>query len=303
MNKREKEKLIGQVRERVQFECPMSEYTTWRVGGMVEALYTAQDIDELRQVIRYLNQEQVPYLVVGRGSNLLVRDGGLEGVAIFLSGALAVVELEQENDLRLVAGAGLPVVDLLNYCRGSGLGGLEFLGGIPGTIGGTVAMNAGAFGCEIGDRVQYIQVITASGEVIRRHKTHLSFSYRKLEIEEGSVIVMVGLNVDQESPEVVSMRVANYLKRRKKSQPLEYPSAGSVFRNPPNGYAGKLIEEAGLKGKRIGGAMISDKHANFIINTGGAQAKDILALMCLAQEEVKTRTGIELQPEIQVVGR
>ncbi|HUU81536.1 MAG TPA: UDP-N-acetylmuramate dehydrogenase [Acidobacteriota bacterium] len=303
MNKRQKEELVGQVKERVQFECPMAEYTTWRVGGMVEALYTAQDVDELRQVIRYLNQEQVPYLVVGRGSNLLVRDGGLEGVAIFLSGALAVVELEQENDLRLVAGAGLPVVDLLNYCRGSGLGGLEFLGGIPGTIGGTIAMNAGAFGCEIGDRVLYIQVITSSGEVIRRDKTQLTFSYRKLKIEEGSVIVMVGLNVDQESPEVVSMRVANYLKRRKKSQPLEYPSAGSVFRNPPNGYAGQLIEEAGLKGKRIGGAMISDKHANFIINTGGAQAKDILALMCLAQEEVKRRTGIELQPEIQVVGR
>jgi UDP-N-acetylmuramate dehydrogenase len=303
MNKRQKEELVGQVKDRVQFECPMADYTTWRVGGMVEALYTAQDVDELRQVIRYLNQEQVPYLVVGRGSNLLVRDGGFGGVAILLSGALAVVELEQDNDLRLLAGAGLPVVDLLNYCRGSGLGGLEFLGGIPGTIGGTVAMNAGAFGCEIGDRVLYIQVITSSGEVIRRDKTQLSFSYRKLKMEEGSVIVMVGLNVDQESPEVVSMRVANYLKRRKKSQPLEYPSAGSVFRNPPKGYAGKLIEEAGLKGKRIGGAMISDKHANFIINTGGAQAKDILALMCLAQEEVKRRTGIELQPEIQVVGR
>jgi UDP-N-acetylmuramate dehydrogenase len=303
MNKRQKEELVGQVKDRVQFECPMADYTTWRVGGMVEALYTAQDVDELRQVIRYLNQEQVPYLVVGRGSNLLVRDGGFGGVAILLSGALAVVELEQDNDLRLLAGAGLPVVDLLNYCRGSGLGGLEFLGGIPGTIGGTVAMNAGAFGCEIGDRVLYIQVISSSGEVIRRDKTQLTFSYRKLKIEEGSVIVMVGLNVDQESPEVVSMRVANYLKRRKKSQPLEYPSAGSVFRNPPKGYAGKLIEEAGLKGKRIGGAMISDKHANFIINTGGAQAKDILALMCLAQEEVKRRTGIELQPEIQVVGR
>ena len=309
MDKKQKEELIRLVGERVRFDCLMAQYTTFGVGGHVEALYEASDLEGLRQVVVYLNKEHIPYLVVGRGSNLLVKDGGLEGVVILLRESLAFRPAKptqtdtQENDLTILTGAGLPIVDLLIYCRDSGLGGLEFLAGIPGTVGGAVVMNAGAFGREIESKIKEIYVITSQGDLIIRDRSQLNFSYRGLEIEEGSVIIRVCFQLEQETEEVVAERIAGYLKKRKENQPLEFSSAGSVFRNPPNDYAGKLIENAGLKGKRIGGAMISKKHANFIINTGDAKAEDIISLLYLAQNKVLEETGIELQPEIQVVGR
>ena len=309
MDKKQKEELIRLVGGQVQFDCLMAQYTTFGVGGQVEALYEASDLECLRQVIAYLNKEHIPYLVVGRGSNLLVKDGGLEGAVILLRESLAARPAKptqtdtQENDLTILTDAGLPIVDLLIYCRDSGLGGLEFLAGIPGTVGGAVVMNAGAFGGEIESKIKEIYILTSQGDLIIRDRSQLNFSYRGLEIEEGSVIIRVCFQLEQETEEVVAERIAGYLKKRKENQPLEFSSAGSVFRNPPNDYAGKLIENAGLKGKRIGGAMISKKHANFIINTGDAKAEDIISLLYLAQNKVLEETGIELQPEIQVVGR
>jgi UDP-N-acetylmuramate dehydrogenase len=302
MDERQKEELVRLVGDAVRFDCPMAQYTTLRVGGKAEALYETNDLRDLRRVITYINEEHIPYLTVGRGSNILVKDAGISGLVILLRGSLAVGEIESGDESTVVAGAGLPIVDLLILCRDSGLGGLEFLAGIPGTVGGAVAMNAGAFGREIGTKVKEINVITRSGEVISKVRSQLKFSYRELEMEKGCVITRVSLNTHPESEKVVAERIAEHLKRRKEHQPLEYPSAGSVFKNPQKGHAGKLIENAGLKGKRIGGAMISDKHANFIVNTGHARAKDVLALLYMAQEKVKEETGIELQPEIQVVG-
>lgn len=303
INKRQKQELLNLTGEKVEFDCPMSDYTTLRVGGLVDAIYKAENVEELSRVIAYLGEEHIPYLPVGRGSNLLVKDEGLEGAVILLCGSLAGIEEKRENHVTLLAGAGLSISDLLNYCRSSGVGGVEFLAGIPGTVGGAVAMNAGAFGWEIGDTVQEVQMVTPCGKVMVRDQAQLSFSYRELRMEEGSLIIRVRFRVNQEAGEVVSGRIAKYLKRRKESQPLDYPSAGSVFKNPPDEYAGKLIEEAGLKGRRIGGAMISDKHANFIVNAGGAKAGDILALMELAQDKVRKKLGIELLPEIRVVGK
>jgi UDP-N-acetylmuramate dehydrogenase len=253
-------------------------------------------------VLRYLNEDHIPCFVVGLGSNLLVKDEGLEGLVILLRGPLADIEQEGTDDLTILAGGGLSIVDLLAYCRALGLGGLEFLAGIPGTIGGAVAMNAGAFGREIEEKIKIIDIITQQGDMVVRDRPQLNFSYRKLEIEEGAVIIQVRLKLDREDKGVVGKRIRDHLRRRKESQPLEYPSAGSVFKNPPHDYAGRLIEKAGLKGKMIGGAMISERHCNFIINTGGAKAKDVLALLNLAQEKVRKKTGIELQPEIKVVG-
>jgi UDP-N-acetylmuramate dehydrogenase len=312
MDKRQKGQLVSLAGENVRFDCPMARYTTFGTGGPVEALYEAGSTELLQQVIAYLNKEQIDYLVIGRGSNLLVRDGGLEGVAILLAGSLAVIEEQKESlsaaneqagDSTILAGAGVSIVDLLAYCRESRLGGLEFLAGIPGTIGGAITMNAGAFGKEIASSVEELHVITAQGEVVVIDGSQLRFSYRALEIEKGDLIIRARFKLVREAEGVVAERIKKYLKTRKETQPLEYPSAGSVFKNPPNDYAGRLIEKSGLKGEKIGGAMISKKHANFIVNTGGASAKDILALLCMARDTVKRETGIELEPEIKVVGR
>jgi UDP-N-acetylmuramate dehydrogenase len=303
MNKRQKEELRRLGGEEVRFDCPMAPYTTLRVGGLAEALYETNDLEDLRQMVAYLNKEDIPYLVIGRGSNLLINDEGLAGLAILLRGSFATVKQENKDNLTVFSGAGLHLAELLMYCRSSGLGGLEFLAGIPGTVGGALSMNAGAFGKEIGDRVKEIHVLNTRGEVVVTKRSRLRFSYRTLQIEKGSVIIRAGLMVDRDTEENVSKLIVDYMKRRKETQPLEYPSAGSVFKNPPNDFAGRLIEQVGLKGKKIGGAIISEKHANYIINTGGARAEDILKLMSMAQEKVRKETGIKLEPEIQVVGR
>lgn len=303
MNKRQKKELAVMAGKNIRFDSPMAQYTTFRVGGLVDAVYEAGELKELSLVVAFLSKENIPYLIVGGGSNLLVGDDGLEGMAILLRGPLAAIEQEREDASTILAGAGLPIADLLIRCRILGLGGIEFLAGIPGTVGGAVVMNAGAFGKEIGANVIKTEVITHSGDIVEQDKAQLIFSYRGLEMEKGDVVVRACLELKKESGEIVSKRISDYLKRRKKSQPLEYPSAGSVFKNPQGHYAGRLIEDAGLKGKRIGGAMISDKHANFIINLGRAKARDILDLLLLAQQEVSKKNGINLEPEIQVVGR
>jgi len=303
MKRREKEELTSLTGGKVRFGCSMSQLTTFRVGGDAEALYEAHESEDLGRVMAFLHKARIPYLVVGRGSNLLVKEEGVEGVVILLCGSLATVKQEKPSDSKVLAGAGLPISDFLIYCRGAGLGGLEFLAGIPGTVGGAVAMNAGAYGGEVGSRVRELEVMTPQGYVSVRDGSDLSFSYRRLDLERGSVILRVCFDLSPESEKVVAQRISGCLKRRREGHPLEYPSAGSVFRNPPGNYAGRLIEKAGLKGERIGGAMISEKHANFIVNTGGATAWDILALLFFAREKVKKATGIKLEPEIRVVGR
>jgi UDP-N-acetylmuramate dehydrogenase len=233
---------------------------------------------------------------------LLVRDGGFKGVVVIMRGQLATVEQHEKNDQIVVTGGGLALSDLVKYCSQKGLGGLEFLAGIPGTVGGAVTMNAGAFGKDMGCVLQEIEVVTSQGEVTSRNLSDLAFSYRTSSIQEGTIVVRASLQCMRETPEIVSKRVAEFLTRRKATQPLQYPSAGSVFKNPPDDYAGRLVEETGLKGKKIGGAMISPKHANYIVNTGGARAEDVLALMEMAKNKVRAETGIELEPEIRVVG-
>ena len=303
MKPRQKKELVDLAGKKISFDSPMAQYTTLHVGGSCEALYKADNTEELQQVVRYLVREGIPYFSVGRGSNLLITDEGLSGLVIILTGPLAAIREERRNKSTLLAGAGLAVADLISHCRSSGLGGLEYYAGIPGTVGGAVAMNAGAYGEAFGARVLDVRLITPKGRLEIRGRAQLKFTYRNFEMEKGSVIVSTRLKLNLESKEMVAQRIADHLKKRKQSQPLEYPSAGSVFKNPPDKYAGRLIEDAGLKGRSIGGAMISEKHANFIINTGGASAKDILDLLNLARSEVKKQTGIELEPEIKVLGR
>jgi UDP-N-acetylmuramate dehydrogenase len=303
MDERQKIGLVEIMGETVQLNRAMSEYTTFRIGGKADAVCFVQELGELQQLFSHINRENIPYLVVGRGSNLLVRDGGFKGVVIIMGGALATIEQHEKNDQIVLAGGGLALSELVTHTGQRGLGGLEFLAGIPGTVGGAMIMNAGAFGKDMGSVVQEIELMNPHGELTSTKRSDLTFSYRQSSIQEGIVVVSASLLCTRETPEIVSKRVADHLKRRKATQPLEYPSAGSVFRNPPDDYAGRLIEEAGLKGKKIGGAMISPQHANYIVNTGGARAEDVLALMAMAKEKVKAETGIELEPEIRVVGR
>ena len=302
MDDRQKSELLQIAGRQIGFDFPMSQHTTFRVGGNAEALYEASDPEGLSRVVSFLVDEGIPYLVAGRGSNLLVRDGGIGGVVIFLAGAFTDIQFEGFDYTDISAGAGLSIVDLLIWCREKGVSGLEFLAGIPGSVGGAVAMNAGAFGKEIGPRVREIRLVSQHGQLTARDRSLLRFSYRDLDLEAGVVITNVLFRLDRDSPKTVSARIAECLKKRKKTQPLEYPSAGSVFKNPLNDYAGRLIEQAGLKGKRIGGAMISNKHANFIVNKDGATARDILTLINLAREEVRKTAGVRLELEIQIVG-
>ena len=302
MDERQKTELLRIAGRQIGFDFPMSQHTTFRVGGNAEAVYKASDPEGLSRVVSFLVNEGIPYLVAGRGSNLLVKDGGIGGVVILLAGVFTDIQHEGSHSSDILAGAGLSIVDLLIWCRKEGISGLEFLAGIPGTVGGAVAMNAGAFGKEIGPRVREIRLVSQSGQLTVRDRSQLKFAYRDLDVEAGVVITNVLFRLDQDTPKTVSARIAGCLKRRKETQPLEYPSAGSIFKNPLNEYAGRLIEQTGLKGKRIGGAMISNKHANFIVNKGGATATDILALINLAREEVKRKAGVQLELEIQVVG-
>jgi UDP-N-acetylmuramate dehydrogenase len=302
MDERVKKELSAIVEGGIEFDCRMDKHTTLQVGGEAEALCFVKRLPELRELLLYLRAERIPAMVIGNGSNLLVRDDGFRGVIIHLGGDLAVIDRGNRDKTMLFAGGGVPLVHLLHFCQQEGIGGLEFLAGIPGTVGGAIVMNAGAWGREMASVVEKIELISMEGNLIHKDRSALDFSYRHLSILPGSVIVRAGLRVGKDNPLKVSSMVAAYLKEKKATQPLEYPSAGSVFKNPPNDYAGRLIESAGLKGTRVGGAMISEKHANFIVNAGGAKAADILTLMALARERVREKTGIDLELEIIVVG-
>ncbi len=303
MDERQKEELVQICGKGVRFDCPMKEYTTFRVGGNADALCHVQGMKDLRELLSFLHREELPHLVVGRGSNLLVKDGGIPGVAMILQGELATVTCDEADKTRVLSGGGLAVAELLNFCKRSGLGGLEFLAGIPGTVGGAVAMNAGAWGGEVGIRVKGLQTANRLGKISWADRSDLRFSYRNLSIPEGSVILQVVFGLTPAEPGRVTAGISGYLRQRLERQPLGFPSAGSVFKNPPDDFAGRLIERAGLKGKRVGGAMISPDHANFIVNASQAKAKDILTLMEMARRAVRKTAGVELETEIKIVGR
>lgn len=289
--------------EAILFDVPMSQYTTFRVGGNVETMYRARDLVELKEMMAFLMDEGIAYLIVGAGSNLLVRDGGLDGVAIFLDGSFASIEGTTMAEPYILAGAGLLIHKLVDFCTEKGLAGAEFLAGIPGTLGGGVAMNAGSEGQEIKGVIREVAVLTRGGVVERRDRLSLSFRYRGLDLNIGEIILNARLNLRFDKPASIRKRVISKVKRRKERFPLDMPSAGSIFKNPEGDYAGRLIDDVGLKGRSIGGAMISPKHANFIVNTGKASTSDIVALMDLAIVKVREIFNIQLIPEIKIVGK
>jgi UDP-N-acetylmuramate dehydrogenase len=288
--------------DRVRFDVPMSRHTSLRVGGPAEALATPADRPELARVLQICAAERLPHILLGGGFNTLVLDGGLPGVVIQLKG---LRRLEERPGGLLRAEAGVSHATLTRFCCTRGLAGLEFGAGIPGSVGGWVAMNAGIGSREAEDVVSEIEVMSPCG----RRRSHLKrealrFRYRGLRgLAPGSVIVSALLAVALSEPGAVRAEVDRMMAARAETQPLNVPSCGSVFRNPPGDYAGRLIEAAGLKGEQVGGAQISPVHANFIANTGGATAADVLALIRRAQEAVEQSGGVRLVPEVKILGR
>lgn len=287
------------------WDCPMSTYSTLKVGGPAEALIVAEKPDELLGLIRWLEKNRISWQIIGRGSNILVPDEGLPGVVIILGKGFSEIEpIYSGVDRMLVrAGAGGSLAKLVSFCKTVGLTGLEFTVGIPGSVGGAIMMNAGAYGWEIGNLVNSIEIITPAGLVQELTKDKLQFSYRQLAGIDRSIISSCTFNLVRESKKTVAAQCREYADRRRRQQPQGVASVGSFFKNPPGQAAGRLIEQAGLKGRKIGGAMISLQHANFIINTGSAAARDFFELMQEVQVKVFERFGIMLEPEVQILGK
>ncbi len=279
---------------------PMSRHTSWRVGGPADRFFVPVDLDDLAAFLAGLPEDE-PLHWVGLGSNLLVRDGGIRGTVVHTQGALS--GLEQLDARRVSAGAGVACAKLARFCGRLGLAGAEFFAGIPGTLGGALAMNAGAFGGETWSVVESVQTVDRRGAVRLRTPSDYRTAYRSVEGPPGEWFAGATLRLNPGAdPARLAEQVRELLARRAATQPMGQPSCGSVFRNPEGDHAARLIEAAGLKGMRIGCALISEKHANFILNAGGARAADIEALIELAQQRVEALHGVRLRPEVRIVG-
>jgi UDP-N-acetylmuramate dehydrogenase len=278
---------------------PLAGYTSWRVGGPAHCLYRPADRSDLLRFLGGLPADE-PLLWLGLGSNLLVRDGGFPGTVILTNGRLD--ELRREGSDRVQAQAGVSCAKLARFAARAELTGAEFLAGIPGTLGGALAMNAGAFGGETWPLVRWVETVGRNARVRRRTPVDYRIGYREVQGPAEEWFLGAELALGPGDTEAGQARIRGLLERRAATQPIGLPSGGSTFRNPPGDHAARLIEAAGLKGLRIGGAEVSPKHANFIVNTGGARAADIEALIERVQDEVERRCGIRLLTEVHQVG-
>lgn len=288
---------------RVRRDEPLARRGWWRVGGPADLWVEPADADALSLTLRAARDHGLPVTVIGNGSNLLVADAGIRGVAIKLLGAFRQSSVEETPDGPvLVAGGGSMNAVLLNRMDKAGLHGLGPLAGVPGTLGGAIRMNAGTHLGEIGDRTIEVEVAMPDGTVRRLPAADLDFRYRRATLPAGGVVTRAWLRVARDGLDEARAAVRHHLDRRKATQPLDRPSCGSTFKNPPGDAAGRLIDAAGLKGHRIGGAQVSDKHANFFLNTGGATATELRALVVHARAVVFERFGVALEPEVHAVG-
>jgi UDP-N-acetylenolpyruvoylglucosamine reductase len=302
MNMIEPTQFIAEgLRGTLRHDVDMRRHTSWRAGGCVERMYQPADLNDLALFLRTLPAGE-PLLAVGLGSNLLVRDGGLRGTVLLLHGALD--ELRLEADGTLYAQAGVPGAKLARFAALHNLGGAEFFAGIPGTVGGMLAMNAGCYGSEIWDVTARAQVLTRNGELLERTAQDYDIAYRHVSLHAQQEEWFVGawFKFPAGDGDVSREKIKELLNKRGASQPLNLPNAGSVFRNPPGDHAARLIESCGLKGRQIGGAQVSVKHANFIVNAGEATAADIENLINEVRATVEKKTGISLHQEVRIVG-
>ena len=278
---------------------PMSRHTTFRAGGEARYFLTPRDTDGLKGAIDLCERSGIPYYILGNGSNLLVGDKGYPGAILSMEAFLEC----QVEDTVIRAGSGVLLSKIARMAADHALTGFEFASGIPGTLGGAMVMNAGAYGGECRDVVKRVQVLDRQGRVRWLSLEEMDFGYRKSCIgPEGHVVLEAELSLQKGDKEEILARMGELAARRREKQPLEYPSAGSTFKRPPGHFAGKLIEEAGLKGASVGGAQVSTKHSGFVVNTGHATAADILKLCRLVQEEIMRQFGVRLELEVKTIG-
>lgn len=290
-------KIVGE--EYVRTDEPMSVHCTFRCGGNAEIFAIPGSIEELVAVVNVCRNNEYPYMVIGNGSNLLVRDEGYQGVIIEVDSRISTIDVIGE-DIVVDAGAKLSILAIA--AMENDLAGLEFAHGIPGNLGGAVAMNAGAYGGEMKDVIKWVKALDSEGNIITLDASELEMGYRTSRIAKENMIVLqarLGLNIG--SADEISYIMQMLMQKRRASQPLEYPSAGSTFKRPEGYFAGKLVQDAGLRGYSVGGAMVSEKHCGFVINYDKATATDVIKLIADVQAKVKEQFGVDLEPEVKII--
>ena len=291
--------MLGQIRGEVRFKESLSYHTSLRLGGPADILIAAQTVDDIRHAVSFAEREQLPLITLGGGNSVLVTDEGVRGVVLKLDGALSRAQFHGEE---AVAGGGMALSALIREAAGLNLGGLECLAGIPASVGGALAMNAGTDEGRIGDLVSAAYFVYPDGTLGELKRDTTASSYWNFEMPAGSVAVGCRLQFHRRPQAQVQKEVQQRMRLKKAAQPLALASAGMIWKNPPGEYASKLLEKVGLRGRRIGGAEISEKDTNFIVNRGTATVADVRALMNLARERVAKKFGIALEPAIRVLG-
>lgn len=287
-------------RGKVERDVPMDRYTTFRIGGPADLMVTVETEESLAEALRYMEAEGVPYFLLGKGSNLLVRDNGFRGVMLKLAGQFGQVGVDGNT---LTAGGAVLMSAAATAAVGASLSGLEFASGIPGSIGGGVFMNAGAYDGEIVNVIRSARVMNRDGSVEELDRDQLGLSYRHSNLmDTGAIVLSAKFELEDGDRGAILAKMKDFNGRRREKQPLDFPSAGSTFKRPEGNYAGKLIQEAGCSDLAVGGAKVSPKHAGFVINFDKATAKDVTDLIELVKVRVKDHSGIELEPEVRIIG-
>lgn len=290
--------LLGE--EKVRINEPMDRHTTFRIGGPADCFLLPSSAAEVKEIIKICKEKEIPYFILGNGSNLLVSDKGYRGVVIQLYRNYGEITVDKT---RIRASAGALLSQIAAAAKNASLTGFEFAGGIPGTLGGACVMNAGAYGGEMKDVLREVTVMTKEGEIVTIPAGELEMGYRTSLIKRtGYIVLEAVIDLDQGDLEEIKERMRELTEQRVSKQPLEYPSAGSTFKRPIGYFAGKLIMDAGLRGYQIGGAQVSEKHCGFVINRGGATASDVCTLMQNVQQKVNEQFGVMLEPEVKFLG-
>ena len=293
------------VDSRLRWNAPLAQSTTLRIGGLADCLVDLESEAELLALMEVVHQHQLPFYVMGKGSNLLLPDEGLRGVVLRLGKAFRTHQLQPlpNGSTQVSAGAATANAVLVESCRKAGLKGLEFMVAIPGNVGGAVAMNAGAYGTETKDHLQLVRYYHPDRGIVEEAATEFAFAYRHspLNGQRGRVVLGATFLLHPANPAEIGQRIDQWQAQRKASQPRDFPNCGSVFKNPPGDHAGRLIEACGLKGYSLGQVQVSEKHANFIVNRGGGTAVEVQTLVAHIQKVVQQQTGVQLEPEVQML--
>ena len=288
--------------QKIIYNEPMKKHTSFKIGGNADFFVSVKTIEELKQALFYAKQKQIPITIIGNGTNILVSDSGIRGIVIKID--IQHFDIEEENDyVEISVGSGNKMMALATQLKNQEISGLEQLSGIPGTIGGAIYMNAGAYGKEMKDIVISTRCMNMKGEIFELSNEEQKFEYRSSVFNTKEYIILEAkLKLKKGKKEDIELQMNEYLNQRKEKQPLEYPSAGSTFKRQEGIITAKLIDECGLKGYKIGGAMVSEKHAGFIVNTGDATAKDVLELIKYVKDEVYKKYGVKIEEEVKIVG-